>query len=348
MKKIKVLVVDDSALMRQLLTEVINDDPNLEVIGTASDPYIAWEKIQRLKPDVLTLDVEMPRMDGLTFLEKLMTAHPIPVVMVSSLTEKGCETTLHALELGAMDFVAKPKIDLETNTVVLADEIIDKLKTAAKGRVRPAARPVQRAATSVRPVQSQALIKSTHKVLAIGGSTGGTEALREVLTALPADSPGVVVVIHMPEGFTRSYAQRLDGICEIRVKEAAEGDRILPGHALIAPGNYHMKVCRSGASYVVHIESGDPVNRHRPSVDVLFDSCASYLGPNAVGAILTGMGNDGAKGLLAMRKSGAHTLAQDEASCVVFGMPKEAIALDAAEEILPLSSIAERMLCLGR
>ena len=338
MKKIKVLVVDDSALMRQLLTEVINDDPNLEVIGTASDPYIAWEKIQRLKPDVLTLDVEMPRMDGLTFLEKLMTAHPMPVVMVSSLTEKGCETTLHALELGAMDFVAKPKIDLETNTVVLADEIIDKLKTAAKGRVRPAAR----------PVQSQALIKSTHKVLAIGGSTGGTEALREVLTALPADSPGVVVVIHMPEGFTRSYAQRLDGICEIRVKEAAEGDRILPGHALIAPGNYHMKVCRSGASYVVHIESGDPVNRHRPSVDVLFDSCARYLGPNAVGAILTGMGNDGAKGLLAMRKSGAHTLAQDEASCVVFGMPKEAIALDAAEEILPLSSIAERMLSLGR
>lgn len=348
MPKIKVLVVDDSALMRQLLTEVVNHDPDLEVVGTAADPYVAWDKIQRLQPDVLTLDVEMPRMDGLTFLEKLMANRPMPVVMVSSLTEKGCETTLHALELGAMDFVAKPKIDVASKTVELAEEILEKIKTASVGRVRSIPRSVPRARTAERPLQSQALIKSTHKVLAIGGSTGGTEALREVLAALPADSPGVVAVIHMPEGFTRSYAQRLDGLCEIRVKEAADGDRILPGHALIAPGNFHMKVVRSGASYVVKVESGDPVNRHRPSVDVLFDSCARYLGPNAVGAILTGMGNDGAKGLLAMKNAGAHTVAQDEATCVVFGMPREAIALDAAEEIMPLNSIADRLLCHGR
>lgn len=340
MAKTKVLVVDDSALMRQMITEILKQDPEIEVVGTAADPYAAREKILALNPDVLTLDVEMPRMDGLVFLEKLMAGRPMPVVMLSSLTERGCETTMRALELGAVDFVTKPKLDLVDGMDHLIEEIITKVKQAATAKVQNR---TPRSTAKHAPVvksASSALITSTHKVIAIGGSTGGTEALMEVLVALPPDSPGVVAVIHMPEGFTRSYAERLDRNCQIRVKEAADGDRILPGHALIAAGNFHMQAIRSGATYSVRVFSAPPVNRHRPSVNVLFSSCAQHLGRNAVGVILTGMGNDGAEGLLAMKNAGAKTIAQDEASCVVFGMPREAIVMGAADTILPLNRIS--------
>jgi len=337
MTKIKVLIVDDSAVMRQILTDILSRDPGIEVVGAASDPIFAREKILRLQPDVITLDVEMPRMDGLTFLEKLMRAHPMPVVMISSLTDRGCQTTLRALELGAVDFVSKPKVDVAGGTAQLAGEIIEKVKAASKARIvglrkRFSNEPPQ-------PLALQALIKSTHQVIAIGASTGGTEALREVLEPLPADAPGIVMVQHMPEKFTRSFANRLDSLSRVRVKEAEDGDRILPGHALLAPGNFHMEVIRNGAEYRVRVFSADPVNRHRPSVDVLFHSCARYLGANAVGVILTGMGDDGARGLLEMRRAGARTIAQDEASCVVFGMPREAIELGAAERVLSLAEI---------
>lgn len=342
MPPVKVLIIDDSALMRQLLTEILSQDPELHVVGAAADPYLAWEKIKTLRPDVITLDVEMPRMDGLTFLEKLMAVHPAPVLMVSSLTEKGCQTTLRALELGAVDFVTKPSIDLRTGTVQLADQIIEKVKLAA--RVKPRGRRAASAATPKPQGRSEALIKSTHKVVVIGASTGGTEALYEVLTALPADAPGVAIVQHMPPGFTRSFAERLDSVCRIRVHEARDGDAILPGRALLAPGGYHMQVQRSGAQYSVRVGLGEPVNRHRPSVDVLFHSAAKRLGANAIGVILTGMGNDGAAGMLAMRQAGAHTLAQDEATCVVFGMPKEAIAAGGVHEVRPLGAIASRIL----
>jgi two-component system, chemotaxis family, protein-glutamate methylesterase/glutaminase len=341
MSKIKVLIVDDSALIRQLLTEILSSDPELEVVGVANDPYAAREKILRLEPDVLTLDVEMPRMDGITFLEKIMRGRPTPVVMVSSLTEKGCETTIRALELGAVDFVAKPKLDVRTGTIELADEIIAKVKTAAHSKAfgRHKLSPPQPF-----PSRTQALAKSTYKVIAIGASTGGTEALREVITVLPPDTPGIVMVQHMPEKFTTSFANRLDSLSRIRVKEAQDGDRILPGHALLAPGNFQMEVLRSGAEYKVKVFSGPAVNRHRPSVDVLFRSCARYLGANAVGVILTGMGDDGARGLVAMREAGARTVAQDEASCVVFGMPREAIAMGGAEEVASLEKIPALML----
>lgn len=280
-------------------------------------------------------------MDGLAFLERLMRARPMPVLMVSSLTEKGCENTLRALELGAIDFVTKPKIDIKNGTVGLADEIIAKLKTAARAKIRPRRKLDAQEQARLNALRSEALMKSTQKVVAVGASTGGTEALREVLTALPADAPGLVIVQHMPENFTRAFAQRLDKLCQIRVQEARDGDRILPGHALIAPGNYHMRVNRNGAHYNVEVFMGEPVNRHRPSVDVLFDSCARQLGRNAVGIIMTGMGDDGARGLLAMRRAGARTVAQDEASSVVFGMPKEAIELGAVGDVVGLSHMAE-------
>jgi two-component system, chemotaxis family, protein-glutamate methylesterase/glutaminase len=347
MERTKVLIVDDSALVRQLLTELISHDPALEVVGAASDPYAAWEKIKSLRPEVLTLDVEMPRMDGLAFLERLMRARPMPVLMVSSLTEKGCENTLRALELGAVDFVTKPKIDIKNGTIGLADEIIAKIKIAARARVRPAQKLGARDEARLSALRTEALARSTQKVVAIGASTGGTEALREVLTALPADSPGIVIVQHMPEHFTRAFAQRLDGLSQIRVQEARDGDRILPGHALIAPGNYHMRVVRSGANYNVEVFMAEPVNRHRPSVDVLFYSCARHLGRNAIGVLMTGMGGDGARGLLAMRQAGARTLAQDEATSVVFGMPKEAIELGAVGEVLSLNRIAEAVVSPG-
>jgi two-component system, chemotaxis family, protein-glutamate methylesterase/glutaminase len=343
MAKTKVLVVDDSALMRQLLSELISRDPSLEVVGAAVNPYVAWDKIQTLRPDVITLDVEMPRMDGLTFLEKLMRAYPIPVVMVSTLTEKGCETTLRALELGAIDFVTKPKIDVTTGTVDIANELVQKIKAAAL--TRPRARAVAPASGPVaKAPRTDALLKSSDQVIALGASTGGTEAIRAVLTELPPDAPGMVIVQHMPEKFTSQFAARLDTVCQIRVAEARHGDRILRGQALIAPGNQHMTVTRSGAIYSVQLNSDPPVSHHRPSVDVLFESCARFLGANVVGVILTGMGSDGARGMLAMHKAGARTIAQDEATCVVFGMPKEAIAAGGVERVVPLHEVASTML----
>ncbi|MCA9214683.1 MAG: chemotaxis response regulator protein-glutamate methylesterase [Planctomycetales bacterium] len=342
MAKIRVLVVDDSALMREMISDILRQDAEIEVIGAARDPYAARDKILSDEPDVVTLDVEMPRMDGLTFLEKLMSGHPLPVVMLSSLTEKGCETTLRALELGAVDFVTKPKLDLSQTIGEQADEIIAKVKAAATARVKRLDLHAKPARKNSRPCE--ALITSTHKVIAIGASTGGTEALASVLSALPSNSPGIVAVIHMPPNFTKAYAERLDNLCDINVKEAAHGDRILPGHALIAPGNYHMSVFRSGANYSVKINQDERVNRHRPSVNVLFDSCAQYLGTNVTGVMLTGMGDDGASGMLAMHEAGAKTIAQDEATCVVFGMPKAAIAVGAVDTVLPLSKIPDAML----
>ncbi|QEL20584.1 protein-glutamate methylesterase/protein-glutamine glutaminase [Limnoglobus roseus] len=338
MAKTKVLVIDDSALMRQLLTDLLSADPALEVVGTAGDPYMAWDKLKQLAPDVLTLDVEMPRMDGITFLERLMANRPLPVLMVSSLTQRSCDITFRALELGAVDFVTKPKLDLTTGTMALADEIVTKVKAAAKSRPRAGA------ARAVRPAAAAATFRTTHKVIAIGASTGGCEALATVLGGMPAYAPGVVAVIHMPEGFTRSFADRLNKSCAVRVSEARDGDQVMPGHVLIAPGNHHLTVARSGAMTKVRIVGGEPVNRHRPSVDVLFHSCAKELGPNAVGAILTGMGDDGARGLLAMRHAGAKTVAQNEATCVVFGMPKEAIALGGVDEVVPVGRVAAQLL----
>ncbi len=348
MPKTRVLIVDDSALVRQLLTEILKQDPEIEVVGTASDPYVAREKILALSPDVLTLDVEMPRMDGLSFLEKLMAGRPMPVVMLSSLTEKGCETTMRALELGAVDYIAKPKLDLSTGIDRISGEIIEKVKNAANCRIQRRSIPNRPAAAASAKPLGESLITSTHKVIAIGASTGGTEALLEVLSALPPDAPGVVAVIHMPEGFTKSYAARLDRSCQIRVKEAEDGDRILPGHALLAAGNFHMEVVRSGAIYSVRVFDAPPVSRHRPSVDVLFRSCARYLGSNVVGVILTGMGSDGAAGMLEMKKAGAKNIAQDEATCVVYGMPKEAVNAGAIDTILPLGRIAEHAMINAR
>lgn len=346
MKKIKVLIIDDSALMRQLLHEMFSRAEDIEVVGTAGDPYIARDRIMKLNPDVLTLDVEMPRMDGLTFLEKLMNSRPMPVVMVSSLTERGCETTLRALELGAVDFVTKPCIDVANGMQDLQNDLLRKVRAAATARIQSARKsaPAGNPLVLPRTVVSESLITSTHKVIAIGTSTGGTEALAEILTTFPPDAPGVIAVIHMPPGYTKSYAERLDRNCQIRVREAEHGDRILPGHALIAQGDRHLEAYRSGASYAVQVTNGEKVSGFRPSVDVLFRSCARFLGPNAVGAILTGMGRDGAEGLLAMRNSGAHTIAQDEASCVVYGMPREAAALNAAGQVLPLNRIGAQLL----
>ncbi len=337
----KVLIVDDSALMRQLLTQIINSDSELEVVGTAGDPYIAREKIKTLNPDVLTLDIEMPRMDGLTFLEKLMRGHPMPVVMISSLTAQGADTTLRALSLGAIDYVSKPKIDVSNGTIEQAEEIIAKVKTAAKARVRHANVPTPPTAQlSARTYQFSA----THKVVAIGASTGGTEALKELLSQLPADFPGIVIVQHMPETFTHQFAERLDSLCRIRVKEAVDGDHILPGHALLAPGGHHMTVASRGMEYSVHVYRGERVNRHIPSVDVLFSSCARNMGKNALGVLLTGMGADGARGMLEMKQAASFNIAQDESTSVVFGMPREAILLNAVDQVLPLGQIPDALL----
>lgn len=353
MGKIRVLTVDDSALMRQVLAMLLSKDPAIEVVGSAPDPYIAREKIKALNPDVLTLDVEMPKMDGLTFLEKLMRGHPMPVVMVSSLTEAGCETTLRALELGAVDFIAKPKIDLRQGMEDLAEDLIAKIKAAAcakvpkldNGQRSPVPRPLSLALSPQGKGGSEgAMIKTTDTIIAIGSSTGGTEAVKQIFEVLPPNTPPILITQHMPERFTKNWADRLNRLCRISVKEAEDGDSVLPGHALVAPGSYHMTLARSGARYSVKINQDAPVNRHRPSVDVLFHSVAHYAGGNAVGVILTGMGGDGAKGLLAMKQAGAYTIAQDEASCVVFGMPKEAIKLGAVDTILPLSDIASAVL----
>ncbi len=349
MKKIRVLNVDDSALMRQVLASLLTKDPEIEVIGSAPDPYVAREKIKALNPDVITLDVEMPRMDGITFLEKLMRGHPMPVVMVSSLTEAGCQTTLRALELGAVDFITKPKIDLRDGMDEVAQELISKVKAAACANLKRQT-PGDDAKTSVQSSQvsvlsgSQAMIKTTDTIIAIGSSTGGTEAVKDVLKSLPPTTPPILITQHMPERFTKTWADRMNALCRISVKEAEDGDSVLPGHALVAPGGYHMALERSGARYTVRINQDPPVNRHRPSVDVLLASVARYAGANAIGVILTGMGGDGAKELLTMKQAGAFTIAQDEASCVVFGMPKEAIKLGGVDKVLPLGGIAEAIL----
>jgi two-component system chemotaxis response regulator CheB len=346
MKKITVLVVDDSALIRKLLTEIINSQPDMEVIGAAADPLVARGMIRELNPDVLTLDVEMPKMDGLDFLEKLMRLRPMPVVMVSTLTEKGSDVTFRALELGAVDFVAKPKIDIASGLKDYGNEIANKIRTAKSARLnRHASMSVAKSATAdaVLPAISNR-VASTEKLIIVGASTGGTEAIKEFLIRMPADSPGILITQHMPEGFTKSFANRLNNLCKISVVEAKGGERILPGHAFIAPGHSHLLLKRSGANYMTELNQGELVSRHRPSVDVLFRSAANCAGKNAIGVILTGMGKDGAAGILEMHKAGAYNFAQDEASCVVFGMPKEAIATGGIDEIISLKDMARCVL----
>ncbi|MHA7149030.1 protein-glutamate methylesterase/protein-glutamine glutaminase [Burkholderia pseudomallei] len=349
-KKIKVLCVDDSALIRSLMTEIINSQPDMEVCATAPDPLVARELIKQHNPDVLTLDVEMPRMDGLDFLEKLMRLRPMPVVMVSSLTERGSEITLRALELGAVDFVTKPRVGIRDGMLDYSQTLAALGRAASRARVRQNPQPHAAAAAAAHghagaaaPLINNPLV-STEKLIIVGASTGGTEAIREVLTPLPPDAPAVLIAQHMPPGFTRSFAQRLNGLCRISVKEAEHGERVLPGHAYIAPGHAHLLLARSGANYIAHLSDEPPVNRHRPSVDVLFRSAAQHAGKNALGVILTGMGRDGAAGLLEMKKAGAYTFAQDEASCVVFGMPREAIAMGGVDDVAPLSDMSRRIM----
>ena len=354
MSKIRVLIVDDSALVRQMLTEILGSDGSIEVVGTAADPYIAREKIKKLNPDVLTLDVEMPNMDGITFLRNLMRLRPMPVVMVSSLTEHGAAVTLQSLEIGAVDFVSKPRIDLAHTLEQYSEEIIEKVKAAVHARIQ--GRPKTVASLKVPPkLNADAVLeshktkhfKTTDRVVAIGASTGGTEAIKDILASMPADAPGIVITQHMPEAFTTSFAQRMDSISSMIVREAKDGDQILPGHAFIAPGNHHLLVTRSGARYLCRLNEGPPVNRHRPSVDILFRSVADNAGPNAVGVILTGMGDDGAQGMSEMHEAGIPTLAQDEKTSVVWGMPGSAVKLGGVDEILPLNKIAPRVLALA-
>ena len=359
MAKINVLVVDDSALVRKLLSEVLNSDPDIEVIGTAIDPFQAREKIKKLKPDVLTLDVEMPKMDGVTFLKNLMRLHPMPVVMVSTLTEQGAQVTLEALELGAVDFVAKPKIDLSNTLGDYAEEIIGKVKTAALVNVNALVRekavlpdvPDKLTADAVLEKRSPSAIpshlKTTEKIIAIGSSTGGTEAVKDVLRLLPANSPGIVITQHIPPAFSGPFAERVNGVSAIEVCEAQDGQQILPGHAYIAPGDKHLIVERSGARFYCKLNDGPPVSRHKPSVDVLFRSIAQNVGANAIGLMLTGMGDDGAKGMLEMKDAGAFNFVQDEKSSVVWGMPGQAVKIGAAELQVPLNKIATKLMSLA-
>ncbi|ACM34493.1 MULTISPECIES: protein-glutamate methylesterase/protein-glutamine glutaminase [Diaphorobacter] len=353
--KIRVIVVDDSALVRSLLSEIINRQSDMECIGTANDPLIAREMIREKNPDVITLDVEMPRMDGIDFLGRLMRLRPMPVVMISTLTERGAEVTMRALELGAVDFVAKPRVGLSSGLNELAAQIVDKIRVAAVAHVRRAparsaaaiVHPDAGAATAPAPAPAASALLgrvSTEKVICIGASTGGTEAIREVLIHMPADSPAIVITQHMPPGFTTSFAARLNSLCQITVKEAVNGERILPGHAYIAPGGRQFYLARSGANYVAVVDDGPPVNRHKPSVEVLFKSAAAVVGRNAYGIMLTGMGGDGAAAMREMRDAGSYNYVQDEASCIVFGMPREAIAHGAADEVLPLSQIAQALI----
>ena len=351
MKKIRVIVVDDSALVRSLLTEIINRQGDMECVGSANDPLIAREMIRELDPDVITLDIEMPRMDGLDFLGRLMRLRPMPVVMISTLTERGAEVTMKALELGAVDFVAKPRIGVADGLSELSSQIVEKVRIAASAKIKRAGLPIDNSAKNI--VKNQPSVQSpaasigrvfTEKLVVIGASTGGTEAIKEILTHLPADSPGIVITQHMPPGFTTSFAMRLDGLCQISVQEAVHGERILPGHAYIAPGGKQFRVGRSGANYLAIVDDSELVNRHRPSVEVLFKSAANVVGRNAVGIMLTGMGNDGASAMREMKDAGSYNFVQDEASCIVFGMPKEAILHGAADEILPLTSIAPALI----
>ncbi|WP_037082544.1 chemotaxis response regulator protein-glutamate methylesterase [Pseudoxanthomonas sp. J35] len=344
---VRVLVVDDSAVVRQLLTELLARDPEIEVVGTAADPLLAREKIRRLNPDVLTLDVEMPRMDGLAFLEHLMRLRPMPVVMVSSLTERGADVTLQALALGAVDFVTKPRLGVAQGLAEYAGEIAAKVKAAARARVRPLTRPATRLEPLAPAAAATAPFRTTERIIAIGASAGGTEAIRAVLERMPPDAPAVMLAQHIPGSFSRAFAERLDRHSPLLVREASDGEAVLPGHAYLPPGDRHLQVVRDGARWRCRVDDGPPVNRHRPSVDVLFRSVARSAGPNAVAAILTGMGDDGARGLLELRQAGAATLVQDEASSVVWGMPGAAVKLGAAQEIVPLERIAGRLLELA-
>jgi len=343
---IKVLIVDDSALIRSLMTEIIGSQPDMEVVGAAPDPLVAREMIKKTNPDVLTLDVEMPKMDGLEFLEKLMRLRPMPVLMVSSLTERGSEITMRALELGAVDFITKPKISIQSGMMEYAELIAEKIRIVARARIKTRAQAMADAKhqeSAQTPALRSPLI-SSEKLIIVGASTGGTEAIKTFLMKMPADCPGILITQHMPEGFTKSFARRLDGLCQISVSEAEGGERVLPGHAYIAPGHSHLLLARSGANYMTKLNQEEPVNRHRPSVDVLFRSAAQYAGKNAVGVILTGMGKDGAAGMLAMKQAGSYNFAQDEASCVVFGMPRETIAIGATDEVASLNELSGKVL----
>lgn len=339
-KNIRVLVVDDSAIVRKVFTEELSKEKGIEVIGAAPDPYIARDKIVQLKPDVITLDIEMPRMDGLTFLKKLMRYFPLPVIIVSSLTPKGSKLALEALSTGALDVISKPSASYSVGDMSI--QLADKIRAVAKVRVdKKTVGALTGPARPGKKIRSHAMLETTNKIIAIGASTGGTEALKAVLTRLPATTPGILIVQHMPAKFTTSFAERLNELCDMTVKEAQDGDSVTNGVALLAPGNYHMLLRRSGARYYVNVKQGPLVHHQRPSADVLFQSVADYAGANALGIILTGMGADGAAGLLKMKESGAKTIAQDEKSCVVFGMPKEAIKLGAADKIVPLDNIAQ-------
>lgn len=355
-RRIRVLIVDDSALVRSLLTDILRADPGIEVVGVASDAHIAREKIKALNPDVLTLDVEMPKMDGITFLKNLMRLRPMPVVMVSSLTERGADVTLDALALGAVDYLSKPKIDLAATLKDYGDELIEKIRAASKASVRAldprrAATITVKAAHSTDAVLPKApppkQLRTTDRIIAIGASTGGTEAIKEVLTRLPPDTPGVVIAQHIPKAFSGPFAKRMNDCCHVTVYEAQDGQQVLAGHAYIAPGDKHLMVVRDGARYVCKLDDGVPVNRHKPSVDVLFRSVAQNAGRNAIGVILTGMGKDGARGLKEMLDAGSRTIAQDEATSVVWGMPGEAVALGAAQHILALENVAGKILSLA-
>ncbi len=346
--KTRVVVVDDSALVRSLLAEIIDRQSDMCCVGAAADPLIARDMIRDVNPDVITLDVEMPRMDGLEFLGRLMRLRPTPVVMVSTLTERGADATLRALELGAVDFVAKPKIGVSDGLRQLGADITEKIRAAARARVQrlpaAAAAPSAAAHTGTAPGAASLGRLSTEKIIFIGASTGGTEATRELLQGLPADAPAVMITQHMPPGFTKSYATRLNSLCRMHVSEAVDGERLLPGHAYVAPGGLHLSVARSGSNYVARVQAGEPVNRHMPSVEVLFDSAARIVGRNALGVMLTGMGGDGARAMRSMRDAGSWNVAQDEASCIVFGMPREAIAHGAAHEVLALKQMAPRLI----
>lgn len=356
-KKIRVLIVDDSASVRQMLTQILSSDPEIEVVGVAPDPFIAVERIRQTSPDVITLDVEMPRMDGLTFLDKIMSQHPIPTVICSTLTEAGSDLALQALEKGAVDIITKPKLGTQEFFEESRVRICEAVKSGARARLRKLRlnRPSSHVdpkltadAVLEKPPAHASIIQTTERVVAVGASTGGTEALREFLEAMPADCPGIVIVQHMPEKFTARFAERLNQICRVTVKEANDGDTVIRGQALIAPGNRHVLLKRSGARYYVELNDGPLVSRHRPSVDVLFRSAARYAGRNVVGVIMTGMGDDGSRGMLEMKQTGAVNLAQDEDSCVVFGMPAEAIKLGGVDRILPLNQLAGEVVRLCR
>ncbi len=352
-KKIRVLIVDDSAVVRATMTEILSSDPGIEVMSTAQDPYEAVKKMKTCLPDVITLDVEMPRMDGITFLHKIMSQHPIPVIICSSLTDKGSETALRAMEYGAVEIIEKPRLGTKQFLREAKILICDKVKAAALAKLKTVSTRMKvepklsaDAMLAPPPIISRAMAKTTESIVAVGASTGGTEALRIFLEDLPKDAPGIVIVQHMPENFTTAFSSRLNSLCHVEVKEAVNGDSVLRGRALIAPGNRHMLLKRSGAKYYVEVKEGPLVNRHRPSVDILFRSTARYAGSNAIGVIMTGMGDDGAKGLLEMKQSGSPTIAQDEATSVVFGMPHEAIELGAADNVMPLQRIASAVMRL--